>query len=166
MEDIEMLQEMVDKILSEKKGKGKKKEKDAPAAVQPAAYGYSEALDFSTPLGDHNLYKSQGHVNWGPQTGVGPFVDDSSRKARSNMSSIMSAWDRLSEAVTPRSKDAWGRLEEMYEEQQEMDEKHVGFKKLSHQLAHQKGVQDPDALAAAIGRKKYGAKGMAAKAHK
>lgn len=34
---------------------------------------------------------------------------------------------------------------------------YVGFKKLSKKLAS-KGVRDPDAVAAAIGRKKYGAK--------
>lgn len=42
-------------------------------------------------------------------------------------------------------------------------EKHVGFKKLKGELSHQKGVRNPGALAAAIGRKKYGSKGMAAK---
>lgn len=36
--------------------------------------------------------------------------------------------------------------------------KYIGFNKLSDKLSHQKGVEDPDALAAAIGRKKYGAK--------
>lgn len=35
------------------------------------------------------------------------------------------------------------------------------FAKLSAKLAKQPGVTDPDALAAAIGRKKYGAKKMA-----
>jgi hypothetical protein len=35
------------------------------------------------------------------------------------------------------------------------------FKKLKGQLAKKKGVRDPAAVAAAIGRKKYGAKKMA-----
>lgn len=39
--------------------------------------------------------------------------------------------------------------------------KHVGFKKLKGKLAR-KGVRNPGALAASIGRKKYGAAGMAA----
>jgi len=43
-------------------------------------------------------------------------------------------------------------------------DEHEGFAKLERSLAHRKGVSNPDALAAAIGRKKYGAKGMAAKA--
>ena len=37
------------------------------------------------------------------------------------------------------------------------------FSKLQGKLAHQKGVKNPRALAAAIGIKKYGAKGMAAR---
>jgi len=37
------------------------------------------------------------------------------------------------------------------------------FSRLSHKLDKQPGVTNPDALAAAIGRKKYGAAGMAAK---
>jgi hypothetical protein len=41
---------------------------------------------------------------------------------------------------------------------------HMGFAKLDHSLAHRKGVKNPAALAAFIGRKKFGAKGMAAKA--
>ncbi len=35
------------------------------------------------------------------------------------------------------------------------------FASLKNKLAHQKGIKDPGALAAAIGRKKYGAKKMA-----
>lgn len=37
------------------------------------------------------------------------------------------------------------------------------FKKLENKLAHRKGVTDPAALAAYIGRKKYGEAGMAKK---
>ena len=36
--------------------------------------------------------------------------------------------------------------------------KYLGFDKLKSQLAKEKGVTDPGALAAVIGRKKYGAK--------
>lgn len=38
------------------------------------------------------------------------------------------------------------------------------FSRLKNKLSHKKGVKDPAALAASIGRKKYGAKGMAKKA--
>ncbi len=40
---------------------------------------------------------------------------------------------------------------------------HIGFDKLSNRLDRE-GVRNPDAVAAAIGRKKYGAAGMAKKA--
>jgi hypothetical protein len=35
---------------------------------------------------------------------------------------------------------------------------YVGFDKLKEKLGHQKGVKNPGALAASIGRKKYGKK--------
>lgn len=38
---------------------------------------------------------------------------------------------------------------------------YVGFKALSSKLAQEPGVKNPDALAASIGRKKYGKKAMA-----
>lgn len=40
------------------------------------------------------------------------------------------------------------------------------FKQLKNKLSHQKGVTNPGALAAAIGRKKYGPKKMASLASK
>jgi hypothetical protein len=44
-------------------------------------------------------------------------------------------------------------------------EKYEGFKKLEGELAKKKGVKDPKALAAAIGRKKYGSKGFSTHKH-
>lgn len=38
------------------------------------------------------------------------------------------------------------------------------FTRLERRLAHRKGVRNPRALAASIGRKKYGSEGMARKA--
>ena len=43
-------------------------------------------------------------------------------------------------------------------------DEHVGFKRLEGELAHKKGIHNPAAVAAAIGRKKYGEAGMARKA--
>lgn len=37
---------------------------------------------------------------------------------------------------------------------------HIGFKKLEHQIAKKGNVTDPAAVAASIGRKKYGQKEM------
>ena len=39
-----------------------------------------------------------------------------------------------------------------------LDEKYVGFDKLKKKIAAKGGVSDPGAVAAAIGRKKYGKK--------
>ena len=44
-----------------------------------------------------------------------------------------------------------------------LNDEHLGFAKLKGELAHRKGVSNPGALAAYIGRKKYGAAGMAKK---
>jgi hypothetical protein len=44
-----------------------------------------------------------------------------------------------------------------------LGESHIGFGKLRGQLSRKSGVRNPGALAASIGRKKYGAKGMAAR---
>lgn len=57
----------------------------------------------------------------------------------------------------------WG-LPAMLEKPAHATDDHIGFKKLKNKLAHRKGVTNPGALAAYIGRKKYGAKGMAKKA--
>ncbi len=57
------------------------------------------------------------------------------------------------------------RADELFNEQAfGTKDEHLGFKKLEGELAHEKGVKDPAAVAAAIGRKKYGAEGMAKKA--
>lgn len=42
-------------------------------------------------------------------------------------------------------------------------DEHEGFEKVERSVAHEKGVRDPAAVAAAIGRKKYGEAEMARK---
>lgn len=42
--------------------------------------------------------------------------------------------------------------------------KQTRFARLSRKLSHRRGVRDPDALAASIGRKKYGKKAFQDKA--
>lgn len=56
------------------------------------------------------------------------------------------------------------KSEKMPEGSKELKKAHIGFNKLKNKLVNKKGVSNPAAVAAAIGRKKYGAKGMAAKA--
>lgn len=43
--------------------------------------------------------------------------------------------------------------------------KYIGFKALEKELSNKKGIHNPAALAASIGRKKYGAKKFNAAAH-
>ena len=44
-----------------------------------------------------------------------------------------------------------------------VEDEHLGFKELEQSLEHEKGVNHPNALAAVIGREKYGKKEMAEK---
>jgi hypothetical protein len=63
-------------ILEEAKKKKVKSDdlKKKGAAIE--AFGlHDEAFDFSDPLGDSNLLKRQGGVNWGPYTNGGSTVD-------------------------------------------------------------------------------------------
>lgn len=65
-------------------------------------------------------------------------------------------------ASTKRASHVFATVAPLRED--EMDEEHLGFKKLENKLAHKKGIYDPAGLAAAIGRKKYGDKKFDAKA--
>ena len=47
-------------------------------------------------------------------------------------------------------------FKEWLEDKAELDEKYVGFEKLEKSIPAKGGVKDPGAVAAAIGRKKYG----------
>jgi hypothetical protein len=49
-------------------------------------------------------------------------------------------------------------------DEDDLDEEHLGFKKLENKLAHKKGIYNPAGLAAKIGREKYGKKKFQAKA--
>lgn len=53
------------------------------------------------------------------------------------------------------------RMEEAFKN---TTDEHVGFKKLEGELSHEKGVNNPAAIAAKIGQEKYGKEGMAKKA--
>lgn len=173
--------------------KGKKDAEAAQGHVRPREYGYAEAFDFARPLGFLNPtadYVNWGPFTGGGAD-AGP-IRDLKHGVGKEQSSLQSTWERLSEAVDPKGTwqlaeaiydeakgekggdvhidviepgaehDMFGTKEENAS-CEDMDEVHLGFKKLSGDLAHQKGVKDPDALAASIGRKKYGAAGMAAK---
>lgn len=80
----------------------------------------------------------------------------------------MSNWNRakhiIETMVTSRHPTDLGDKEASDEELNVVGEKHIGFKKLKNKLAHEKGVTDPAALAASIGRKKLGNKEMTKRA--
>lgn len=127
--NINELKVIIAEVLEEAK---KKKEKEIKARENHGkaknAYGYySEALDFSWPLGPYNLYGQQGQVNWGPYTSGGQKVDqnfanpntglnmrENDEKAlRAVVREVIeyglvpsdSAWAPIMEASTPKSFD-------------------------------------------------------------
>lgn len=186
---IEGLRNLVEQIVAEAK---KKKEKELDElVVKNDGHIQDHKLDFSAPLGAYNLYRNQGQVNWGPQTSSGPKIDDQLRGSqysavhesalRSYIRNIISesfrpdpssAWAAM---VPPVTQTIWESVMHWYDFERRglgqvkedadpsMDEKRIGFKKLKKSLAHEKGVKDAGALAASIGRKKYGSAGMAKK---
>jgi len=106
-------------ILEEKKGKkGKGKgEKETEWTPTPLA-SYDPAFDFSQPLGQSNLYKAQGGVNWGPYTGAladkpAYEIDDETlsnptkgKRSKKNEGVGRSVWDALNERFNPDG--SWG----------------------------------------------------------
>jgi len=98
------IKRVISNVLAEAKKKKEKAEvlKHDP---KPAAYGYSEAFDFSAPLGAYNLYRSQGAVNWGPMTGPGSKIDDKIVGQRANLEQVLHGI--VKEVSTP---SAWAPL--------------------------------------------------------
>ena len=73
---LKEIKELFNSTITEAKSKKKKKKEREEKKINPTGYSYSESLDFSQPLGQYNLYKNQGGVNWGPMTGQGPITPD------------------------------------------------------------------------------------------
>ena len=181
MEDtLKEIRQIVSEVLAEAKKKKEKSDR-LKKKVDPPAYSYAEAFDFSAPLGAYNLYRTQGAVNWGPMTSAGTKIDDHILGQRAEAEGALrayvreaiksdSSWQSLSEAMNPSvPENVWEaamfvceRLENE-PKKEPVEEKKIGFKQLAQKLAHKKGVKDPKALAAHIGREKYGAAGMAKK---
>ncbi len=109
---LQEIREMVSSVLAEAKKKKEKSEK-AKKEVFPAAYSYSEAFDFSAPLGAYNLYRSQGAANWGPMTGPGTKVDDRVDGGRSNEATLRSFIKESIKAELKEERSAWTELSEM-----------------------------------------------------
>jgi hypothetical protein len=107
--DIKQLKKFVDSVVSEAKKKGKK-DKEEPKKVVPEDYRYSEAFDFSQPLGPaHNLYYQQGRSTLGGFTS-GPHQDgfgDVLKKESKNIDPN-SAWQSVVETINPSlKKNVW-----------------------------------------------------------
>lgn len=174
---VNELRIIVGDVLAEAKKK-KKVEEKPPKEPHPGAYRHAEALDFSTPLGDSNPYKIQGQANFGPYTANVSVKDDVKLESlvRGGVSPG-SAWapivEELGKQLPPPESKIWESALHYYDHMglglgeqtvAGIEEKKVGFAKLASKLSRQKGVTDPTALAASIGRKKYGKKAMAHKA--
>lgn len=181
------LRKLVEEVIAE----AKKKKEDLEEETRPDGHMYDKTFDMSQPLGAYNLYRSQGPVNWGPHTGPGPKIDDRPYGVKNESSLRAALRTMISEALMPDPSSAWMGVvppapkrvpRNMWEAAMHwydfqgkglgegsaagvanLAEKHVGFKALKGKLAHKKGVKDAGALAASIGRKKYGAAGMAKK---
>jgi hypothetical protein len=183
---VQELRKLVEEVIIEAK-----KKKDLEEETRPDAHIYDKTFDFSKPLGAYNLYRSQGPVNFGPYTGAGPKIDDRPYGVKNESSLRAALRQMISEALMPAAGSAWmgvvppapkqvprniweaachwydfsgkGLGEGSAANVANLAEKHIGFGKLKGKLAHKKGVKDAGALAASIGRKKYGAAGMAKK---
>lgn len=77
--NIKELKAIVKDVLAE----AKKKKKAESKPSQPSEYKTDKNFDFSAPLGQYNLYKSQGAVNWGPMTSPGTSIDTDINKSTS-----------------------------------------------------------------------------------
>lgn len=82
------IRKLVGEVLAEAKKK-KEKAEQLKYEAKPAGYSYSEALDFSAPLGAYNLYRTQGPVNWGPMTGPGTKIDDRIAGQRAGLEEVL-----------------------------------------------------------------------------
>lgn len=70
---ISELRNSIAEILHEAKKAKKSSRKSSRRPPQVEAFGYyDKEHDFSEPQGVHNLYRQQGQVNYGPQTGGTP----------------------------------------------------------------------------------------------
>jgi hypothetical protein len=188
---VEQLRGMVQTAINEAK---KKKAKVAEAEHRADGQIVDKNFDFAPALGGFNLYRSQGAANFGPYTNTPHSIDDRIYGTKMESALRQAIGQMISEELSPDPSSAWAALvpqpvavptniweaamhyydfqrrglgqvkEDATPPNTSVDEKHIGFKKLKGKLAHKKGVKNAGALAASIGREKYGAKGMAKKA--
>ena len=163
------LSSMIREAITE--AKKKKADDDMKPEDRPVGYVSDEKFDMSKPLGNDNLYKKQG------ASGMGPFTEEKALRliVRKLVSEAYGeeeeeeqeeAVQRCEHVFNVPEGTIWEGLSRLSEATCDkcgspIREKHLGFAKLKRKLAHKKGVKNAGALAASIGRKKYGAKKMA-----
>ena len=108
---LEEIKQMALDIMSEAKKK-KEKAKELARHVDPLAYSYSEAFDFSAPLGQYNIYKTQGVVNWGPMTSTGTKVDDRAGANASSEAAIRKYLRSVMQEEITEGDSAWKKVYE------------------------------------------------------
>ena len=86
-------------------------------------------------------------------------MEDNMNNNNNNLYNILNNFNKLSESDTPKPANQ-SKPKTLLEStmEQVMQEKYMGFKKTVGALKKQGGIEDPEALAASIGRKKYGKK--------
>ena len=174
-----------------KKRASKKKDELEESDCQPREFSRSAVHDFSRPLGPESRYRQQGAANWGPYTADVSEINDDTRGLRVDEEAALRTFLRgvIAEQILPEEPavpveetadppppassfgNVWEAADRWYDFQQRglgtpgavKEGEHIGFAKLKRSLAHKKGVNNPGALAASIGRKKYGQKSMTAK---
>lgn len=113
MKDLELY---VEGVLNEVK---KKKEKAIALKKDEAniGYTYAEEFDFSAPLGQYNLYRTQGAVNWGPMTSAGTKIDDriSGQRSKKEEAKVLESVEfrTLAEAAERTDEGPWDYAKSM-----------------------------------------------------
>ena len=132
---VELKREISEMLAEARKKKAKAEKAKRNAGQAAASYGtYDEAFDFSEPLGEFNLLRSQGGVNWGPQTSSGTRTEikESEEQAlRSLIREVLdsnfvpqdSVWTSLSEATDPSYGSIWEAAAHFWEKTEDLKKK-------------------------------------------
>jgi hypothetical protein len=102
---VEQLRGMVTEAITEAKKKRKKDLEEMES--RPDGHMVDSKFDFAPPLGGYNLYRSQGAVNWGPQTGAGSKVDDRPYGVKAESALRSAIRGMISEKLSPDPASAW-----------------------------------------------------------
>lgn len=191
---IDELRTLISQVLAEAKKKKEKSDKakvkpEPPAYSYAEAFDFSAPLGAYNLYHNQGVVNWGPQTSGGPRVDDQVTVPSAAALTQEAVSGFIgklmneqavsqSEWDVFQEHVENGPEGIWesalhwydfnrrglGEMAPCPSSEDTVDEKKLGFKKLKNKLAHKKGVTDPAALAASIGRKKYGAAGMAKKA--